>query len=154
MQLDEFPELSDEEWAAATGEPKKYDILSMYSAEGREWAMKQQPQARTTPRMMRGELRIIEKNIDAFLGTLPDNRLKSMSEGNYSKDLWVTIPLKHTTYMSDLNNYWHWYNNVRPGRESWVLSEVLDARGLYPIYRAIVREREAFRRKARLRKNV
>lgn len=124
-------------------EPK--DIVWLYSDEGKKWAMDQQPNKRTT-RPTKAERDAIVKHLARYMEGVPEQRLRAMTEGKYNKRLWIEIPFYHTTYVSDVNRYWHWYQNIRPGHDSWVLSDYLEAQEMYPIFLAIARERQNIRR--------
>lgn len=131
------------------------------TVEGLKWSLKQRPKGRDIPFNKPGELEIINRRLRPLTGgtTPPISNIRvprcvarAVKTGRWTTQaysqwhLWQ-MPYMHTAYMTDLNAYWQWYTEIRPGCHSWTLEDRLKdkSRDLYQICRAIANERKAYR---------
>jgi hypothetical protein len=143
MQLSDF-----ETWSPGltpVTEQQKHDVVWLDSPAGLAWANDQKPKRKPMPRG--DEHKVVAKHINRFMRGMSEDKLSRMAEGKYDHTLWQ-MPYYHTAYMTDLNAYWHWYQNIRPGFHSGSLSQMLEAPDVYKMCQAIARERKAVRLQA------
>lgn len=157
MQQIDFPELTDEEWSASTGEPteaQKHDLVWLDSQEGVEWSLSKMPRGMKFPPKGSKERDIIMRELKANF-TPPEFRtaVRIMKdgvtgEGDFHLLLIWAMPRYHTTHVTHVNHFYEWLQNGRPWAHTSRLSELLLQERMYQVCLTIARCRQNARRKA------
>lgn len=156
MKTIDFPELTDEEWAAETGEPtedQKNSIDWRDSEAGVRWSMLKMPRGRKFPPKGSKERGIIMQELRAEFSEAEFKEAVRVIRGSDSEGdlhllfIW-SMPRYHTEHMNHLNHYYEWLQNGRPWAHSGRLSELLLQERMYRVCVKICRARQNARRKA------
>ncbi len=147
MQTSDFPELSEEEWAAETGDR---DLPFLDSAEGIALCLKKMPKGMAP--LNDKERAIINQAVKAHFTLDEMKRFKAIKDHGSTEDgdfhyflIWM-MPLYHTTYVSHVNHYYDWLANGRPWAHSERLTESLVQSKMRGVCLGIARQRQNSRK--------